>query len=75
MAQSDCLVQISLITLSVSLLATIQNKKSTMQMAYCRRIAIKKLLIGYSTLSSENVDKLLAATILLLWADSDLQVK
>ncbi|GCB26054.1 hypothetical protein AAWM_08939 [Aspergillus awamori] len=72
MAGSDNLVMSSLLTLSTSLLATIEPKVETKQTVfYFRQTAIEQLRIASSKLSTENYDSVLAATILLLWADSE----
>ncbi|RDH26417.1 hypothetical protein BDQ94DRAFT_155558, partial [Aspergillus welwitschiae] len=72
MAGSDNLVMSSLLTLSASLLATIEPKVGIKQTYfYFRQTAIEQLRIASSKLSTENYDNVLAATILLLWADSE----
>ncbi|EHA21872.1 hypothetical protein ASPNIDRAFT_184090 [Aspergillus niger ATCC 1015] len=72
MAGSDNLVMNSLLTLSASLLATIEQKVEVKQtVSYFRQSAVEQLRIASSKLSRENYDKVLAATILLLWADSE----
>ncbi|KAI3048279.1 transcriptional regulator family: Fungal Specific TF [Aspergillus niger] len=72
MAGSDNLVMSSLLTLSASLLATIEPKVGIKQTYfYFRQTAVEQLRIASSKLCRENYDKVLAATMLLLWADSE----